>query len=77
VVVSWSSFISCPVFSIDVSSAYIIDLSCVRSGISFAHRIKSNGLRTDPYGTPYLTGRLLEKYSFFFFIISSHVLLVI
>jgi hypothetical protein len=39
-VVFWSSFISCPTFSIDVSSAYIIDLPCVRCGISFIYKVK-------------------------------------
>jgi hypothetical protein len=36
-VVFWSSFISCLIFSTDVSSAYIIVLSCVRCGISFVY----------------------------------------
>jgi hypothetical protein len=30
---------------------------------SFAHKIMSNGPRTEPWGTPYLTGRLLDEYS--------------
>jgi hypothetical protein len=36
-VVFYSSFISCPTFNIDVSSAYIIDLPFVRCGISFIY----------------------------------------
>jgi hypothetical protein len=32
--------------------------------MSFMYKMKSNGPRTGPCGTPYLTGRLLDKYSF-------------
>jgi hypothetical protein len=47
-----------------MSSAYIrVDISCV-SGISFIYKMNSNGPKADPWGTPYLTGRLLGKYSF-------------
>jgi hypothetical protein len=48
-----------PAFNIDVSSAYIIDLPFVSCGISFIYMMKSNGPRTDSWGTPYLTGRLV------------------
>jgi hypothetical protein len=61
---NYSYFLSSPVFSTYVSSAYIIDLPCVRSRISLTYRIKSNGPRTDPRGNLYLTGRLLDKCSF-------------
>jgi hypothetical protein len=42
---------------------YIIDLPFVSCGISFIYMMKSNGPRTDPWGTPYLTGRLPDRYS--------------
>jgi hypothetical protein len=45
--VFWSSSISCPTFRIDVSSAYINVLPCVRCGISFIYKVNSNGPRTD------------------------------
>jgi hypothetical protein len=46
-----------------MSSAYIIGLPFVRCGISFIYKMKSNGPRTDHWGTPYLTGRLPDIYS--------------
>jgi hypothetical protein len=65
-VVFCSSFKSCPTFNIDVSSAYIIDLPFVRCGISFIYNMKNDGPRTDPWGTPYLTGRLPYKFPRFY-----------
>jgi hypothetical protein len=56
-VVFWSSFISWPILSIDVSSAYSITLPCVRHSTSFTYKMESSGPRAEPWGTPYLTGR--------------------
>jgi ribosomal protein L33 len=42
-----SSFIYL-VFSIDVSSAYIIVLPCSKCGASFIYKMKSNGPKTEP-----------------------------
>jgi hypothetical protein len=45
---------ACPIFSIDVSSTYTIFLPCIRCGISFTYKMKSNGSGTEPWRTPYL-----------------------
>jgi hypothetical protein len=60
-VISWSSLISYPTFIIVVSSAYMNVLPCVRRGMSFMYKMKSNGPRTEPCGTPYLTVKLLDN----------------
>lgn len=55
-----------PIFIIDVSSVYIVVLLCVRCSTSFTSKIKSNEPKTQSWGTPYLTGKLLDtrKYPF-------------
>jgi hypothetical protein len=52
-IVFWSSFIACPIFSM-----------MYHQHTSFTYKMKSSGPRTEPGGTPYLTGRLLDKHSF-------------